>query len=175
MTHTIPPADRALVLDGSRSFDRFVEVRGGRLYRAAWFLTGDPHKAEDLVQTALTKAFGRYPTLPDDEAFEAYVRTTLYRTYVSWWRRRWNAEVPTAELPEGPSAGTDTSTRLDLTRALDTLPKMQRAVLVLRYFEDRSVTETADLLGVSESTVKTHASRGCAALRGSHHLSQENR
>ena len=175
MTDTIPAPDRALALDDGRDFDRFVAARAGRLYRAAWFLTSDPHKAEDLVQTALAKAFGRYPTLPDDEAFEAYVRTTLYRTYVSWWRRRWNAEVPTAEPPECPSAGTDASTRLDLTRALDTLPKMQRAVLVLRYFEDRSVTETADLLGVSESTVKTHASRGCAALRGSHHLSQENR
>lgn len=164
-----------LALEDERDFDRFVTARGARLYRAAWFLTGDRHRAEDLVQTALAKCFARYERLGDDESFEAYVRTALYRTYVSWWRRRWNGEVPTADVPESRHDVEPTTSRLDLARALGTLPRMQRAVLVLRYYEDRPVAETAHLLGISEGSVKTHASRGCAALRGSHHLSQENR
>ena len=88
-----PTTEAAPVQTG---FDSFVTSRGGRLWRAAWYLTGDRHKAEDLVQTALTKAYGRYGALGDDEQFEAYVRTTMYRTYVKWWRR-------TAQYPAGAS------------------------------------------------------------------------
>ena len=160
-------------LDTARDFDRFVRTRSGRLYRAAWFLTGDRHKAEDLVQAALAKAYPHYPRVGDDEEFEAYLRTTMYRTYIQWWRRRWNGEVPTEAMPEASAAGTPTSMRVDVARALSELPKMQRAVVVLRYYEDRSVDETAALLGISEGSVKTHASRGCANLRRSTHLSEE--
>ena len=173
MTDTIPASDRALALDDGRDFDRFVAARAGRLYRAAWFLTSDPHKAEDLVQTALTKAYGRYGALGDDEQFEAYVRTTMYRTYVKWWRRRWNGELPSHDVPEVAVDPTLTPARIDLARALSELPKMQRAVLVLRFYEDRSVAETAELLGISEGAVKTHSSRGCASLRRSTHLTEE--
>lgn len=173
MTDTI--AAESTEVAQQRDFDGFVTARGGVLYRAAWFLTGDAHTAEDLVQTALAKSFGSYPSVADDEAFEAYVRTTMYRTYVSWWRRRWNGEVPTGSVPEQPAAEAGGGARVDLARALQTLPKRQRAVLVLRYFEDRSVAETAALLGISEGSVKTHASRGCATLRSSSHLSQEER
>ncbi len=150
------------------TFEEFVALRGRRLWRAAFLLTGDYFKAEDLVQTALTKTYGRWSG--DAGAFEAYVRKTMYTTYVSWWRRRWNAEVPTAELPETSIGSATPLTSIDVLRALATLPKMQRAVLVLRYFEDRSVDEVARLLGISPGTVKSHASRGCAALRGSTHL-----
>lgn len=150
------------------SFDQFVDEHGRTLWRAAFLLTGDHHKAEDLVQTALTKAHGRYSG--NDAEFERYVRTTIYHTYVSWWRRRWNAEYPTEELPEAVHERADSSLRLDVLRALATLPKMQRAVLVLRYFEDRPVAEVAGLLGISQGTVKSHAHRGCEALRNSSHL-----
>ncbi|HMR47900.1 MAG TPA: SigE family RNA polymerase sigma factor [Arachnia sp.] len=154
-------------------FDRFVAQRSGRLWRAAWLLTGDRHKAEDLVQTALAKTYGRYEMMADDEAYEAYLRVTLYRTYVSWWRRRWNAELPTADLPEQPAGTAPSTISLDVTRALAELPRMQRAVLVLRFFEDRSVADVADALGIAEGSVKTHTSRGCARLRGSLHLTEE--
>ncbi|MDF1487535.1 SigE family RNA polymerase sigma factor [Tessaracoccus caeni] len=154
-------------------FDRFVAHRSGRLWRAAWLLTGDRHKAEDLVQTALSKTYGRYESMADDEAYEAYLRVTLYRTYVSWWRRRWNSELPTAEPPDELADDISSSISLDVTRALAELPKMQRAVLVLRFFEDRSVADVAEALGITEGTVKTHTSRGCARLRGSLHLVEE--
>lgn len=156
-----------------RDFDHFVRTRAGRLYRAAWFLTGEAHKAEDLVQTALGKAYPHYPQVADDEEFEAYVRTTLYRTYVQWWRRRWNGEVPTGELPDAVAEGAPTPARIDLARALAELPKMQRAVMVLRFYKDRPVAEVASLLGISEGSVKTHSSRGCANLRRSTHLTEE--
>jgi len=154
-------------------FDRFVRQRSGRLWRAAWLLTGDGHKAEDLLQTALAKTYGRYEAMVDDEAYEAYLRVTLFRTYVSWWRRRWNAELPTAELPEQSTGAVASTISLDLARALAELPRMQRAVLVLRFFEDRSVADVAIALGITQGSVKTHTSRGCARLRGSLHLAEE--
>ena len=75
------------------TFDEFVTTRGRSLWRVAFLLTGDRHKAEDLVQTALTKAYPRYQR--EGVGFESYVRTTIYHTYVTWWRRKWNAEDPT--------------------------------------------------------------------------------
>lgn len=81
--------------------ESFITQRGSDLLRAAWMLTGDSHHAEDLLQTALAKSLGAYPRLANDHKFEAYVRTTMYRTYVSWWRRRsWRSEHPTERLPE---------------------------------------------------------------------------
>lgn len=152
-------------------FDGFVAAKAGALWQSAWFLTGDAHKAEDLVQTALSRVYDRYDDVGSDQQFEAYVRKTMYRVHCSWWRRRWNDERPTEHLPE-VSSGLGSS-NVDLRRALLTLPRMQRAVLVLRFFEDRGVDEVARILGISSGTVKTHTSRGCAALRKSHHLSEE--
>ncbi|NLE99174.1 MAG: SigE family RNA polymerase sigma factor [Propionibacterium sp.] len=152
-------------------FDGFVAAKAGALWQSAWFLTGDAHKAEDLVQTALARVYDRYDGLASDQQFEAYVRTTMYRVHCSWWRRRWNDEHPTEELPD--RASEPSPSNIDLRRALLTLPRMQRAVLVLRFFEDRSVDEVARILGIASGTVKAHTSRGCAALRRSHHLSDE--
>lgn len=157
-----------------RGFEGFVATRGKALWRAAWLLTGDSQHAEDLVQTALSKCFTRYDDVGNDESFEAYVRTAIYRTFVSWWRRlSWRNESPSEAVADTPTPDTATTLRVDIMRALDGLPRMQRAVLVLQYLEDRSTNDIASLLGVSPGTVKTHSHRGRAALRGSIHLEDQ--
>ncbi|HMR47976.1 MAG TPA: SigE family RNA polymerase sigma factor [Arachnia sp.] len=153
-------------------FEAFVGARGRELWRAAWLLTGDPHKAEDLVQTALTKSYPRYSG--DDRVFEAYVRTTIYRTYCTWWRRKWRGEVPSDELPEGDIEFAQPELSVDLARALSELPRAQRAVLVLRYYEDRTIADVADLLGLAEGTVKAYTHHAIRALRASGHLKEES-
>lgn len=163
------------VAEAATGFDAFVRARRRPLWHAAWLLTGDRDKADDLVQTALGRTYGRYSGIANDAKFEAYVRTTMYRTYVTWWRRRWNAELPSSDLPEPHATGADAATTLDVVRALSALPKMQRAVMVLRFLEDRPVSEVAALLGIAEGTVKAHTSQGRAALRSSLHLSEEER
>ena len=153
-------------------FDAYVEARGGDLYWSAWLLTGDHQHSEDLVQTALSKTYHRYATFDNDHHFEAYVRTTMYRTFVSWWRRlSWRSETPSEHTPDGAVTGRDPGVVTDLHRALAALPRMQRAVLVLRYFDDLPVKDVAELLRIPEGTVASHASRGLAALRTSPHLS----
>lgn len=157
--------------DAKAGFDGFVTDRGGSLWHAAWLLTGDRHHAEDLVQTALAKTWPRYASFESNRHFESYVRTTIYRTFVSWWRRRqWRSEIPT-ELPEkpGPDSG-HIELRADLMAAISQLPRPQRAVLVLRYFEDLPLAEVAKTLGMPEGTVASHAHRGLRALRSSSQL-----
>lgn len=161
-----------LQASGSHGFDDFLRERSSRLWRAAWLLTGDAQHAEDLVQTALVKTYGKYASMNDDDHYEAYVRKTIYRTFCSWWRRRsWNSEFAVAEPREESASHTSESElSVDVARALAELPRMQRSVVVLRYFEDRSVAEVADLLGISQGTVKSYAHRACESLRGSLHL-----
>ena len=151
---------------GDRSgFDEFVATRSAALLRTAYLLTGDHGLAEDLLQTALAKcwfAWGRIDGPP-----EPYVRRTLVTTYATWWRRKWRGERPSGSLPDRPDpSGTATVEDRDaLWRALGTLPRRQRAVVVLRYYEDLSEADTAVALGISTGTVKTLASRGLARLR----------
>ena len=151
------------------SFDDFVATRSTRLLRTAYLLTHDRALAEDLVQTSLAKAWfawGRIDGQPD-----AYVRRVMVNTYSSWWRRRWNGEVATAELPERAAAAghrpedVRVDDRTDLWRALARLPRRQRAVVVLRFYEDLSEIETAEILQCSVGTVKSQASRALAKLR----------
>ena len=134
------------------------------MLRTAYLLTGDHGRAEDLLQTALTKswfAWGRIDGPP-----EPYVRRVLVTTHATWWRRKWWVEQPTAELPDLPASGDSSVEDRDvLRRALQSLPRRQRAVVVLRYYEDMSEAQTADLLGVSVGTVKSQASKALAALR----------
>lgn len=148
-------------------FDEFVASRAAALWRSAWLLTGDNQLAEDLVQTALGKSWPVWERVSANGSFEAYVRRVMYTTYVAWWRRRWNGERPTADLPEPPDLPGTTELRHDLVRALSTLPKGQRAAVVLRYFEDLSEQQTAEILGCSVGTVKSQTARGLAALRAS--------
>jgi RNA polymerase sigma-70 factor (sigma-E family) len=154
-------------------FTAFVDARGPALWRSAWLLTGDPALAEDLVQTALAKSWSHYERVAASGSFEAYVRRVLFTTYATWWRRRWRGEHPTEVLPETGVADVDVALREDVQAALATLSPRQRAVVVLRYYEDLTEAEAAQVLGCSMGTVKAHHARALAALRGSPLLTSE--
>jgi RNA polymerase sigma-70 factor (sigma-E family) len=149
-------------------FEEFVNACSPRLLRVAWLLTGDAHLAEDLLQTALAKVWPKWRRVSTERP-EAYVRKTIVHTHASWWRRRWRGEVPYGELPDTTADGSDPVVGLDLegavVDALRRLPKRQRAVIVLRYFEDLSVEDTAEVLGCGPGTVKSQTSRAIRALR----------
>ncbi|WP_377271741.1 SigE family RNA polymerase sigma factor [Peterkaempfera sp. SMS 1(5)a] len=152
---------------GWTEFEEFVALCGPRLLRSAWLLTGDRHLAEDLLQTALARTWPRWGRIADEHP-EAYVRRTMVHVHASWWRRRWRGEVPHDRLPETPGTD-DRYGEVDLERtvqaALRRLPPRQRAVVVLRYLEDRTVEETAALLGCSVGTVKSQAAKALRTLR----------
>ena len=155
-------------------FAAFMRGRYAALVRAGSLLVGDTAAGEDLVQTALTKTAMRWDRLSDKGAAEAYTRTTMVRLAARWGGRKWRGERATAVLPE--VAGADDTARLDtadaLAGALDRLPQQQRAVVVLRYYEQLSEQETAAALGCSIGTVKSRASRALAALRADGFLSE---
>ncbi|WP_309236860.1 SigE family RNA polymerase sigma factor, partial [Micromonospora sp. S-DT3-3-22] len=148
-------------------FRDFVAARSGALLRTAYLLAGDWATAEDLLQTALTKTYLAWRRLGGIEAVEPYARRVMVNTSTSWWRRRWHGERPTEVLPE--RAGVDEiEQQLDrdaLWRHLRRLPARQRAVLVLRYYEDLSEAQTAALLEISPGTVKSQTSRALNTLR----------
>jgi RNA polymerase sigma-70 factor (ECF subfamily) len=150
-------------------FRDFVSARSPALLRTAYLLVGgDWALAEDLLQSALTKTYLAWGRIRDQNARESYVRTTLATTATSWWRRRWHAEEATGTLPDA-AAVDDAAMRFDerdaLWRLVLDLPVRQRAVLVLRFYEDLSEAETARTLGLSPGTVKSHTSRALASLR----------
>ncbi|WP_435148789.1 SigE family RNA polymerase sigma factor [Micromonospora aurantiaca (nom. illeg.)] len=148
-------------------FREFVAARSGALLRTAYLLAGDWATAEDLLQTALTKTYLAWKRLGGIEAIEPYARRVMVNTSTSWWRRRWHGERPTEVLPE--RAGVDEiEQQLDrdaLWRHLQALPARQRAVLVLRFYEDMSEAQTAALLEISPGTVKSQTSRALNTLR----------
>ncbi|MCI4064134.1 SigE family RNA polymerase sigma factor [Micromonospora sp. R77] len=148
-------------------FREFVAARSGALLRTAYLLAGDWATAEDLLQTALTKTYLAWKRLGGIEAIEPYARRVLVNTSTSWWRRRWHGERPTEVLPE--RAGVDEiEQQLDrdlLWRHLSALPARQRAVLVLRFYEDLSEAQTAALLEISPGTVKSQTFRALGTLR----------
>ena len=144
------------------SFDEFVAARSRALLRTAYLLTHDHALAEDLLQTALTKAWFAWRRI--EGAPEPYVRKILVNTYASWWRRKWNGEQPSADLPEHPTSEGDAETT-DLWRAMERLPRRMRAVVVLRYFEDLTEAQTAEALGCSVGTVKSQTSKALGKLR----------
>jgi RNA polymerase sigma-70 factor (sigma-E family) len=148
-------------------FDEFVASRSTGLLRTAYLLTRDHALAEDLLQTALTKAWFAWSRIEDRP--EPYVRKILVNTYASWWRRKWNGEQAFAEPPEqqdpAPSGHEGAEQRQDLWEAMGRLPRRQRAVVVLRFVEDLSEAETARVLGVSLGTIKSQTSKALAKLR----------
>jgi RNA polymerase sigma-70 factor (sigma-E family) len=150
-------------------FDDFVRRRSGAMLRAAWLLTGgDWALAEDLVQTALGEVWRHWGRVAIMDMPEAYAHKTMVNTFLRWRGRRWTGEIASAELPESVA---DTGgfrvvdSRESLRRALAGLTPRQRAVIMLRYYEDRSEAETARIMGCSVGTVKSQAAKAIARLR----------
>lgn len=143
-------------------FEDFVRARGPALLRYGYVLSGNPDDAADLVQEALLKLSDTWRRVRNKDNPEAYVRTIMARQHISWWRRR-RREHLTDDVPEG--SYTDRHATGELWRELATLPRKQRTVLVLRYFEDLPDQEIADILGISCGTVRSQAFRALQTLR----------
>lgn len=146
-------------------FDEFVAARGQAMQRFGYLLTADWALAEDLTQAALARAFPRWSRIDADP--ESYCRKIMVNTWSSWWRRRWRGEVPMAALPDKAAADpyADADRRQAVRAAMAGLPQRQRLVLVLRYHEDLSERQVADLLGISVGTVKSQCAKALAKLR----------
>jgi RNA polymerase sigma-70 factor (sigma-E family) len=152
----------------ANGMDDYVRGHANRLFRVAFLLTGDRHRAEDLVQTVLARVAPRWERIAAVGDPFPYLRVALARTAIGWRRRRWLAEVPTAELPDvttSPDALTQIDMRMQLADALRELTSRQRAVVVLRYYGDLSEADTAAALGCSVGSVKTHSSRALTHLQ----------
>jgi RNA polymerase sigma-70 factor (sigma-E family) len=148
-------------------FDEFVTARGPALSRTAYLLTGDHHLAEDLLQTTLGRVAARWPQLRDG-APEAYTRKAMVNELLSWRRRRSYHERPAEHIDDSPAPGDVASAvvrRVVVGRALRRLTPNQRAVLVLRFYEDLSEVETALILGCAVGTVKAKTHQALARLR----------
>ncbi len=155
--------------EAEQAFDAFVAARSRALARTAYLLTGDHHHAEDLVQTTLFKAAKAWHRIEGDP--EPYVRRALYHEHISAWRRRRHLTELSLEGPAGwhaenrPSTEPDVDLRVALRHALADLTPKQRAVLVLRYFEDLTEAQTAAVLGVTVGTVKSGTRQALDRLR----------
>ncbi|MFL5992895.1 MAG: SigE family RNA polymerase sigma factor [Streptomyces sp.] len=148
-------------------YAEFAAARAGHLYRSACLLTaGDTHLAEDLVQEALGRIYVRWSRISVVGNPAAYAQTVLVRVFLTHQRRRSSKERATDVLPETAAAGVDTPLRLTLLDALARLPAKDRAVVVLRYWEDRSIEETAGVLNASAAAVRTRCTRALKQLRG---------
>ena len=154
---------------GSLDFADFVRQRSTPMLRSAWLLTGgDWALAEDLAQAAFSQVWRHWARVSVMEAPEAYAHKVMLNTFLSWRRRRWSGEISTERFVVSPSTtgGFATAdTREVLRHALRRLTDKQRAVITLRYYEDRSEAETAEILGCGVGTVKSQASRAIARLR----------
>jgi RNA polymerase sigma-70 factor (sigma-E family) len=154
---------------GSLDFADFVRQRSTPMLRTAWLLTGgDWALAEDLAQAAFSQVWRHWARVSVMEAPEAYTHKIMLNTFLSWRRRRWTAEISTERFVVSPATtgGFATVDRREVLRhALLQLTTKQRAVITLRYFEDRSEAETAVIMGCSVGTVKSQASRAIAKLR----------
>jgi len=149
------------------TFSQFVQAREQALQRTAWLLTGDWALAEDLVQASLARAWPRWERIRRDDP-EIYVRRVMVNTWSTWRRRRWRGETPSDPMPDSPGRGdlaTETSVRLAVRDALADLTERQRAVLVLRVFDDMTEAAVAQALGCAIGTVKSTTAQALARLR----------
>ena len=152
-----PPTDE--------EFAELVHACWASLYRTAYLMLGDAAEAEDLVQTALAKTYANWRRVRSVDAAPGYARTTLVNTAASWFRKKgWRNERPTEVLPEAGHEH-DLTDRRTVIDALGTLPPRQRAVVVLRYYEDLSVAQVAHALGITAGTVKSQTSEALSKLR----------
>ncbi|ROO50758.1 RNA polymerase sigma-70 factor (sigma-E family) [Micromonospora sp. Llam0] len=162
------------------TFEDYVAARGPALVRLARLLTGDRHRAEDLTQEVLGRAYVRWRSISRTDRPDIYIRRMLVNANTSWWRRRSSRETPaTAELINtaldrsavhrpGHDPGTAAAEHDAMWRLVSGLPERQRAVLVLRYYEDLDDASIAEILDCSAATVRTHAMRALAKLRTRH-------
>jgi RNA polymerase sigma-70 factor (sigma-E family) len=150
------------------SFEEYVTARGAALVRFARVLVGDAHRAEDLVQDALARAYLRWNRIVRSDQPDVYLRRAVLNASRSWWRRGGSRERPVerpADRPAPGDLGAETVERDALWRHLSRLPARQRAVMVLRYYEDLDDATIAEILGCTPVTVRTHAMRALTALR----------
>lgn len=152
--------------DRDAAFAEYFTARSGAMRGTAYLLCGDWHRAEDLVQTAFTKLYVHWHRVARHEALDPYLRKVLIRAFIDdgrrgWWRRERPHDTPVERAADQPSA----DDRLVLLQALAAVPPRQRAVLVLRYWEDMSVEAAAAALNCSTGTVKSQAARGLDTLR----------
>jgi RNA polymerase sigma-70 factor (sigma-E family) len=168
-----PGPGQGLDAASEAAFREYVTARGSALLRMALLLTGNRADAEDLLQAALAKTYLAWDRIQDRAALDSYVKRAMVNTQISWWRRRRVEEYPAGELPD--RALNDQVPLNDMQdtvrRALDRLPQRMRAAVVLRYYEDMTEPEIADVLGVSRGTVKSTMSRAVAKLRTDAELS----
>src|SRR4051794_21477467 len=159
-----------------RSFDDYVVARSAALLRTAYLHTGNRADAEDLLQTTLAKTYLAWDRVRDRDALDGYVRRTMVNTQTSFWRRK-RPEALYDEVPDRPGrdAHADSDLHDALWTALSRLSKKQRAIVVLRYYEDLSEADTAALLGISVGTVKSTTSRALATLRSDASLRDDPR
>ncbi|GAB3432869.1 SigE family RNA polymerase sigma factor [Flindersiella endophytica] len=150
---------------GDETFSAYVAARYAALTRIAFLLTGDHHAAEDLVQAALARAYLAWNRIRDEHATDAYVRRILVNEHTNVWRRAWrHLETSTAAPPEPVALNLSERDR-ELWDLVRRLPTKQRAALVLRYYEDLTEAETAEVLGCSVSAVKSRTNRAIVNLR----------
>jgi RNA polymerase sigma-70 factor (sigma-E family) len=156
--------------DARLTFEEFVLARQAALFRAAYLLTGDRYHAEDLVQSSLERAYQHWRRIAAADNPDAYLRRIMVNLATDWWRSRRRAperslaearDIPSAQIGQAESA----EDRDLVVRALSTLPAGMRAVVVLRYYEDRSEAETAAIMGCSVGNVKSQAARALSRLR----------
>jgi len=174
LQHRAPTGGADPSTSGSRSerrdaeFTAYLHARQPSLLRTAYLLTGDRHQAEDVLQTSLAKLYLAWDKVRDRDSVDAYVRRIMVNENNSLWRRGWKRrEYATEVIPEGSPHldDYDDGRGAALWDVVRTLPPKARAVVVLRYYEQLSEAETADVLGISVGTVKSQCSRAIAALR----------
>jgi RNA polymerase sigma-70 factor (sigma-E family) len=168
------------VADVSRevAFEAYVAARQRTLLRTAVMLTGDVHAAEDLLQTALARLYLSWDRVHQDARMDAYVRRIMVNQHTAWWRRAWRRkELPVAELREDAASSTSSGSstaegtvdgvaeRDALWQHVHRLPPRQRAAVVLRFYEDLTEAQTAEVLGCAVGTVKSQTSRALHTLR----------
>ena len=159
----------------ANDFAHFVEARERALLRTAWLLTGDWGLAEDLVQTALARSWPRWERINRRDDPEVYVRRVMVNTWTTWGRRRWRGEKASPVVADAPArvdVATEVAMRMALRDALKTLTSRQRAVLVLRVYDDLPEAQVAQMLNCSVGTVKSATSRALARLRDDPRLAE---
>ena len=152
-------------MDSADEFSEFAGAAAPRLYRTAFLLCGNWHTAQDLAQTTLAKVFVSWRRIQRQDGAHAYAHRTLVNSYLAMARRRSSAETPVSILPEGAGRPDTTDLRIVLMQALAGLAPRARTVVVLRYWEDRSTEQVAQLLGCSAGSIRIQSMRALETLR----------